>query len=221
MRRGFFFALALLAPVAHAERWKVQYFFDELKKTLYIEDLAFPSSTRGIAVGTIVQENSSKTNSIALLTNDGGVHWSEQPIKDHPRSIFFLNDSVGWMVGEEAIWMTEESGHSWRKVGDQRKPDKKIGSTPPGGLITRVWFLDTQHGFAVGLQKSVLETHRFWRQDLGQPSTKRISRRPILPMPSTPKFTSRVRNTGSRWAVRYRRGPTIQGCRAGWSRSAP
>jgi hypothetical protein len=63
------------------------------------------------------------------------------------------------MVGDEAIWMTEESGHSWKKVGEQRKPDRKVGLTPPGGLITRVWFLDPSHGFAAGLQKSVLETH--------------------------------------------------------------
>ncbi len=153
-------ALTLLAPLAHAERWKVQYFFDELKKSLYIEDLAFPSATRGIAVGTMVQETSSRSNSsIALLTSDGGVHWTEQPLKDHPRSIFFLNESVGWMVGDDSIWITEDSGHAWRRVGDQRRPDKKVGPTPPGGLITRVWFLDAQHGFAAGLQKSVLETH--------------------------------------------------------------
>ena len=34
------------------------------------------------------------------------------------------------------------------------------------GLILRVWFLDAQHGYAVGLQKSVFETHdggRTWK----------------------------------------------------------
>ena len=159
-KHGFLLVLTLLAPFARAERWKVQYFYDELKKSLYIEDLAFPTASRGIAVGTIVQENPGRNNSsIALLTNDGGVHWTVQPLKDRPRSIFFLNESIGWMVGDDAIWMTEESGRTWRKVGDQKKPDKKIGATPAGGLITRVWFLDPQHGFAAGLQKSVLETH--------------------------------------------------------------
>jgi hypothetical protein len=152
--------LVLLAPLAHAERWKVQYFFDELKKTFYIEDLSFPSATRGIAVGTTIQEAiGGRGAPSALLTSDGGEHWTMEPLKDHPRSIFFLNDSIGWMVGDDAIWMTEESGRAWKKVGDQKKPDKKIGPTPPGGLITRVWFLDPQHGFAAGLQKSVLETH--------------------------------------------------------------
>src|SRR5580704_6944104 len=82
---GFLLVLPLFTPFAHAERWKVQYFYDELKKSLYIEDLAFPTASRGIAVGTIIQENSSRgSSSIALLTSDGGVHWTEAPLKDHP-----------------------------------------------------------------------------------------------------------------------------------------
>ena len=28
----------------------------------------------------------------------------------------------------------------------------------PGGLILRLWFVDEQHGFAVGYQKTVLKT---------------------------------------------------------------
>ncbi len=95
----------------------------------------------------------------ALLTSDGGAHWTLSPIKEAPRSLFFLNESTGWMVTDDGIWFTEDSGASWKKISEQRKPDKKIGLTPPGGLITRVWFLDVQHGFAAGLQKTVLETH--------------------------------------------------------------
>src|SRR5262249_10576417 len=41
---------------------------------------------------------------------------------------------------------------------NQKKGDKKIGETPPGGVILRVWFLDEKHGFGVGLQKAVVET---------------------------------------------------------------
>src|SRR5579872_2822825 len=153
-------ALAL-SQIALAESWKVQYFFDQNRDTFFIEDLIFPSAQRGIAVGTIRDElgQNSKQRDIALLTSDGGEHWSTEPLKDHPRSLFFLNDSIGWMVGENAIWFTEESGHTWKKISNQRKPDHKIGPTPPGGLITRLWFLDPQHGFAIGLQKTALETH--------------------------------------------------------------
>lgn len=149
-----------LAPLAHAQHWKVQYFYDELNKTFLIEDLAFPSAQRGVAVGTILEEGSdSKGKYAAMLTSDGGEHWTMEPLKEHPRSIFFLDDSTGWLVTDEGIWTTEESGRNWKKVGEQKKPNKKLGRTPPGGLIMRVWFLDRQHGFAVGLQKSMFETH--------------------------------------------------------------
>jgi hypothetical protein len=152
--------LALFAPLMRAERWKVQYFFDENHDTLMIEDLVFPSAQRGIAVGTIHDEMNpdKKPRYVALTTSDGGEHWTQGPLKDHPRSLFFLNDSIGWMVCDSDIWFTEESGRSWTKISEQRKPNHKIGATPPGGLITKVWFVNPQHGFAVGLQKTVLES---------------------------------------------------------------
>jgi hypothetical protein len=135
-----------LAPLAVAERWTVQYFYDEDRTTLVLEDLAFPSAQRGIAVGSIYENGgSAKPKFTALLTSDGGAHWSLEPIKEHPRSVFFLNDSMGWMVTDNAIWFSEESGRGWKKISDQKKPDRKVGATPPGGLILRVWFLDPQH----------------------------------------------------------------------------
>jgi len=151
--------LTMAAPL-RAERWKVQYFFDENHDTMMIEDLAFPSSQRGIAVGTIYNQFNPERNVryISLLTSDGGEHWAEVPLKDHPRSLFFLNDSTGWLVTDSGLWFTEESGRSWLKISEQKKPDRKLGVTPPGGLITRVWFVDPQHGFAVGLQKTALES---------------------------------------------------------------
>jgi hypothetical protein len=150
--------LAVIESV-FAERWKVQYFFDEAKNTFFIEDLVFPSAKRGVAVGTIRPELGGEEHRYtALVTSDGGEHWTLEPLKDHPRSLFFLNDSIGWLVGDNALWFTEESGRNWKKISNQRKPDKKIGPAPPGGLITRLWFLDEKHGFAVGLQKTALET---------------------------------------------------------------
>ncbi len=161
MRFARFFAFAfLIGSLAMAERWKIQYFYDEPRNTFWIEDLSFPSAKRGIAVGTVRSGPTQgfKEKYIAILTSDGGEHWTIEPLKDHPRSLFFLNDSIGWMVCDNGIWFTEESGHNWKKIGNQKKGDKKIGPVPAGGLITRVWFLGEKHGFAVGLQKSVLET---------------------------------------------------------------
>lgn len=151
---------ALMAPAGLAQRWNVQYFYDHDRSDLTLEDLAFPSAQTGIAVGTVFDDSGASTKSkyTALVTTDGGGHWSLEPIKDHPRSIFFLNETTGWMVTDNGIWFTEESGRGWKKIGEQRKPDHKLGPPPPGGLILRVWFLTPQHGFAVGLQKTVLET---------------------------------------------------------------
>jgi hypothetical protein len=160
MIRNLVVLLTLLAPVMRAERWKVQSFFDQEHDTMMIEDLVFPSAERGIAVGTVHDEMNPerKARYTSLVTSDGGAHWSQVPLKDHPRSLYFLNDSTGWLVTDSAIWFTEESGRSWTKLCDQRKPNRKIGVTPPGGLLTRVWFVDPKHGFGVGLQKTVLES---------------------------------------------------------------
>ncbi|HEY4364976.1 MAG TPA: YCF48-related protein [Bryobacteraceae bacterium] len=155
-------SIALLLPtLSAAERWNVQYYYDEDKTQLQLVDLAFPSATRGIAVGWIVENNnpSKKVKPTCLTTSDGGAHWTQEPLKDEPRSIFFLNDSLGWMVTESGLWLTEESGHTWRKIFDQPKPNPKLGPVTPGGLLLRVAFLDEKHGFAVGYQKAVLETH--------------------------------------------------------------
>jgi hypothetical protein len=94
MSRFIILAIFIVASMpAFAERWKVQYFYDEGRETLVIEDLAFPSAQRGIAVGTIVDELSrKKPRYTALLTSDGGAHWTPQPLQENPRSIFLLND---------------------------------------------------------------------------------------------------------------------------------
>jgi len=157
---GWFLVLApalLAAPALLGQRWTIQYFYDQARDELTITDLAFPSAQRGIAVGW-TQQRDKKPKPVSLVTSDGGEHWSLSPLEDMPRSIFFLNESAGWMVTEDGIWSTEEAGRSWRKIADQKKPKKKLGPTPPGGLILRVWFLDARHGFAAGYQKTVLQT---------------------------------------------------------------
>lgn len=170
MRRAGVHGLALLlllTPAVFGERWKLQYFYDQGHDKLEIVDLAFPTAQRGIAVGWVGDTLSDKrVRPTALLTSDGGEHWTLEPLKDEPRSIFFLNENSGWMVTESAIWTTSEAGLNWRKVCDQPKPNSKLGPVSPGGLILRLWFVDDQHGFAVGYQKTVLETHdggRTWK----------------------------------------------------------
>jgi photosystem II stability/assembly factor-like uncharacterized protein len=149
---------AFFSPAAMGQRWEIQYFYDEVRTQLELVDLAFPSAERGIAVGSIWDQSPDKMpKPVALVTSDGGAHWTTVALKDVPRSVFFLNDSLGWMVCDNGIWQTEESGRTWKKISPQKRGDRqKYGSG--AGMILKVWFVDPQHGFAAGYQKTALET---------------------------------------------------------------
>ena len=146
-RLGIWVGLLLWAatgPALAVPRWEVRYFYDVDNSELTIVDLAFPSAHRGIALGYLTIKRR-KTKPCLVLTRDGGRHWRLTRIKPRGRSLFFLNDSVGWMVGAKGIWQTIESGRSWRKISKLR------------GLL-RVYFLDEHRGWAVGANKSVYQT---------------------------------------------------------------
>ena len=155
-------------------RWKLQYFYDEIGSELQITGLAFPSATHGVAVGAILDSKGShKPKPTALITTDGGEQWTFVPLQDTPRSIFFLDEANGWMIGREALWFTSDTGRTWTKLGNQLKAGKKLGEE---GLVLRVAFLDAHHGFAVGLQKHVFETQdggRSWKpvEEAAKPSS--------------------------------------------------
>jgi hypothetical protein len=150
--------LILSASAQQTSKWTVQYFFDEMKQEMEITDLAFPSAQRGIAVGAIYDKMSGREKYTSVTTADGGLHWSLQNLKEYPRSIFFLTDSIGWMVTDRGLWFTEESGRTWKKLSEQLKPDKNLEPETTIGRLLRVWFLDEKHGFGVGLQKTIVET---------------------------------------------------------------
>jgi hypothetical protein len=139
-------AVAMSAGVLAAEpHWDVQYSYRQVDSTLSINDFAFTSETRGIVCG-YTTDRKGKENALVLLTNDGGAHWTETPVKEIGLSIYFLDDSNGWMVTEKGIWQTSESGHSWTKLRNA-----------PSGML-RIWFVDKKHGYAAGLEKRVFET---------------------------------------------------------------
>src|SRR5262249_11829082 len=85
-----------------------------------------------------------------------GEQWTQIPLKEHPRSIFFLNENAGWMLTDDSIWFTNEAGRNWKKIADQPKAPKN--ATFKGTLLERLWFLDEKHGFGAGFYKTVLET---------------------------------------------------------------
>ena len=136
--------VAWVLPV-QAQRWQIQYFYDKNKSTLVISDLQFPSPSRGVAVGAITEGKHQKP--VAVVTSDGGAHWQMVDLKENPVSLYFLSESLGWMVTTHDLWRTTEAGKSWDKVPGL-----------PAGLF-RVYFTDEQNGFAVGSKKKVMETH--------------------------------------------------------------
>ncbi len=135
------------ATLGAAERWTVQYFLDEKDSTLAIQDIKFPSLQRGVAVGALT-ERGKKSRSVSLTTSDGGVTWTTEGTREFGRSLFFLNDSLGWMVTNEGLWKTVESGRSWTKLPRTVAPK----------WLHQVYFLAENKGWGIGERTSVYMT---------------------------------------------------------------
>lgn len=137
--------LASATVLMAEERWDIQYRHRALDSTMTINDLVFASPKRGVACGYIT-DRKEKDKPFVMVTADGGAKWTDVPVKEAGISMFFLDDSTGWMVTEKGIWRTLEAGRSWTKL-----------THAPSGML-RIWFLNAEHGFAAGLQKRVFET---------------------------------------------------------------
>ncbi len=136
--------LVLWAVAGAAEpRWRLQFFHDQDDSSFTLNDLKFPSAKRGVASGFLVVKG--RTQPSVLVTGDGGEHWSFVATKEVGLSLFFLNDSLGWMVTPGGVWQTEEAGRSWRKLASLK-----------GAL--RVAFVDEKRGYAVGAPKAIWAT---------------------------------------------------------------
>jgi len=140
----FTLLFALAPSVANSQQWKMQYFYDQPKSVLEISDIRFLTPERGLAVGAI--QEGTKRKAVATSTTDGGATWSQTPLDEEPISLFFLNDSLGWMVTGKGIWRTTEGGRDWHKIGK-----------PPAQAL-RVYFWDENHGIAACMKKTVVET---------------------------------------------------------------
>jgi hypothetical protein len=130
-----FCALAACAAPLPAQHWQMQYQFDQAKADIEVVAIQFPSPSQGLAVGVISDQKRSKP--VELTTSDGGAHWQTAPLKESPVSIFFLNEKLGWMVGEKRLWRTEDFGRTWVKLQGAGCP------------LTRVEFLTEKDGWAL------------------------------------------------------------------------
>jgi hypothetical protein len=136
--------LLLASPGEAQERWKIQFFHDKADSSLNILDLECSSAQRCIAAGVITDRND-RQKGVLVSTRDGGLHWTLADVKENPESLFFLNDSQGWMVTGHGVWATDDGGGAWNKLEALKG-------------VVRVYFLDPVHGYAIGFPKAVYET---------------------------------------------------------------
>lgn len=129
-------------------------------------DFKFLSARRGIAAGFV--EEKGKDKGTLLITSDGGATWALEPFGQIPLSLFFLDDSLGWMITDNGVWKTLESGRSWQKLRGAPKD------------LLRLHFFDANRGLAVGHRKQMFRTEdggATWRpvpeaaEALGTPDT--------------------------------------------------
>jgi photosystem II stability/assembly factor-like uncharacterized protein len=134
----------ILPALSAAPRWKIQFLYDHADSNFAIEDLECPTTTHCVAAGLIDDKKGHEQGAV-VVTSDGGLHWSQYEVKERPLSIFFLNDSLGWMVTDRGLWSTVEGGRTWSKVQTRKG-------------ILQAWFLDANHGYITGLKGLVQET---------------------------------------------------------------
>ncbi len=145
--RTFALALGLIgffATLSAAPRWKIQYLYDQAGSNFNIRDIACPSAQRCVAAGVITDKRERQQGAV-VVTSDGGRHWSQIDVKEQPLSLFFLDETLGWMVTDHGLWSTVEGGRSWNKL-DNRKG------------ILQVCFLDANHGYITGSAGLFAET---------------------------------------------------------------
>ena len=141
--RFLFLAVSWSVSLHAQDRWTLQFFYDKQDSSLDIRDIQCPSAQRCIAAGAI-NENGREKGAV-ISTSDGGQHWSVTEEKEAPVSLYFLNDSVGWMVTERGIWRSDNGGTTWMKQEALRN-------------VVRIHFIDPSHGYAVGSPAAVYQT---------------------------------------------------------------
>jgi hypothetical protein len=92
-------------------------------------------------------------NGKTYRTSDGGLNWN--PVTMPPsirsqyfRKIRFLNDSIGWVVGDQgALLKTKDGGNTW-----------SVLPTNVGHDLLSFYFTDEYHGWAAGLGGTIIKT---------------------------------------------------------------
>jgi photosystem II stability/assembly factor-like uncharacterized protein len=80
----------------------------------------------------------SGSNGLMLKSTDGGLSWGQQyvPTSGDVRKIQFLNENVGFALGDNQLFKTLDGGDSWNGI-----------STPATNVLVDMTFADTDYGW--------------------------------------------------------------------------
>lgn len=135
--------LILCSAISAAERWEMQFFHDVEGEEVRFGAIAFCSPSRGVATGVKIRRDSIRP--MAVVTSNAGKVWTPTEMDEVAHSLFFFDETSGWMLTESGIWFTDECGRSWRRIHKQR------------GLVD-IHFVSRERGWAVGANKTAIQT---------------------------------------------------------------
>lgn len=122
--------------------------------SLPIRDIYFFNSNTGIAVGGLNSCGGTgciPPGGFILKTQDAGQNWNQiftPSNKLEITSIYFVNNLLGFCVGDNVIYRTSDGGQSWS--------ENQINNL--GGKMMKIRFSDDQNGFIVCLFDKILKT---------------------------------------------------------------
>ena len=122
----------LLSLLCKSQRWDTNY----VSGAFFINDIFFTSETRGYAVGSAPYS--------FMYTNNAGLNWTEVSSSDDLADIYFVGDSIGYIVGENGhIQKTTDGGANWDTLTS--------GSTD---FLKAACFVTKDTGYIVGYNPS-------------------------------------------------------------------
>jgi len=136
---------------------------------------------------------------VILRTEDGGTTWISTSVGEDIilNDVRFINPKEGWAVGEFGrIYQSKDGGRSWEK---QQSPIEVSLISGESRNLFRLLFDDTDHGWAFGLDGTILRMNGRERWDVVRPrGAAQIKRRHLFAAAS---FDGRKFATGERGTV--------------------
>lgn len=128
--------------------------------------------------GIVHYVNNDEVNGV-VHTTDGGCHWQQIWVNsrnsgEQYSAIYFLNDSEGWLAGEDHLYHSTNGGEIWQKIW-----------SPKEGLqITDIYFANNKNGWIVAATPLVENAGVFSTSDGGKTWQKLTNSELITDLPA-------------------------------------